>query len=91
MKKFFKENKVGKFLNSLGTGALKGVPMVGNVVTEMRDNESDDLTGFGKTNVARATSYGLVSVFFIARIIWPEHVNVDTIQEFADILSFLFP
>jgi len=65
--------------------------MVGNVVTEMRDNESDDLTVFGKTNVARATSYGLVSVFFIARIIWPEHVNVDTIQEFADILSFLFP
>jgi len=32
MKKFFKENKVGKFLNSLGTGALKGVPMVGNVL-----------------------------------------------------------
>jgi len=79
VKQFFKENKIGKIINSIGTGAIKATPF-GNVIDEMKSNESDNLTGFGNTNIPRATTYALVGVLFIGRIGWPEHVNMELIQ-----------
>ncbi len=46
----------------------------------MKSNESDNLTGFGNTNIPRAATYAIVGVLFIGRIIWPEHVNMELIN-----------
>ena len=87
--KFLHENKIGKVINSLGVGALKGVPFLGNVITELTSNKSDELTGFGNTNKCRLMTYGVVSLLFIGRIIWPEHVNSELFTQLIDIITEL--
>ena len=88
--KFLKETKVGKTITSVALGALKGVPFVGNVATELKDNYSDELTGVGKRNYTRLAAYVLVGALMIGRIINPEVFNlelVSKIMEFATELS----
>lgn len=87
IKEFFTENKIGKLIFSTGLGALKGVPVAGNIITELRDNKSDDLSGFGKINIPRYISYGLMSVLFIGRIVFPEYINAELLKE---LMFFVF-
>lgn len=89
LKDFFEDNRIGKLVKSVGTGVLKGTPLLGNIVTEMRDNEDDIDTGLGKTDIARATSYSLVCVLFIGRIIWPEHINAELFSLMVEIITEL--
>lgn len=83
--KFLKETKAGKAITSLALGALKGVPILGNIATELKDNYSDDLTGMGKRNYTRLAAYVLVGALMIGRLINPDVVNMELI---AIILEF---
>lgn len=87
--KFLHENKIGKVIKSIGIGALKGLPGVGNIVTEAKENQSDSLSGFGKLNIPRAVTYAGVSILFIARIVFPEHINAEIFNSILNIFNIL--
>lgn len=85
--KFFKENVVGKIINSAVLGAIKGVPMLGNIVTEIKANQDDELTGKGKTNKTRLVFYIMVGGLMLGRIFYPEVINTHLFGELIDLLT----
>ena len=88
--KFLKETKAGKAITSAALGAIKGVQVIGNIATELKDNYADDLTGTGKRNYTRLAAYVLVGALMLGRIFKPEVVNAELIgkiMEFATELS----
>jgi len=77
---FLNTHKIGKVLTSAGLGALKGVPVIGNIASELRDNYKDDLTGTDKVNGTRMAVYIIVSALMLGRLLRPDIFNEALIE-----------
>jgi len=88
-KKFFKETKAGKLISSAVVGAVKGVPFIGNVATEIDQNYNDELTGKGTTNKTRLAAYLIVGILMVGRIVKPDVFNAELFNNLVEVVENL--
>ena len=89
IKGFFKETKAGKLITSAALGAVKAVPVVGNIATEIDENYSDELSGAGTTNKTRLAAYLIVGVLVLGRLVKPDIFNIELITNVAKLIENL--
>ncbi len=84
---FFNNTQIGKIITSAAIGAVKGVPVVGNVASELIDNRQDELTGEGKVNYVRMFSYFVMGGLILGRLSNPDLFNEDLINKILTLIS----
>ena len=72
-----------KVLMSIGLGLLKSTPIVGNIVTEVRANKADSITGEGKMNYTRLATYIGFGGLMIAKLL-----GYITNEQIHDVINF---
>lgn len=73
--------KIFPILKAIFKGVKSAMPIISNISEEIKKNKSDKEGGEGKVSLPRLIAYLLAALLVIARIIWPEYINIDTIEE----------
>ena len=73
--------KIIPILKAIFKGAKSAMPLIGNIADELKKNKDAKEGGEGKVYKPRLLAYIIALLLLIARIIWPEYINVDMIEE----------
>lgn len=84
--------KLKSILKGLFTGALKAVPVVGNIATEIKEQVETDAEHApkGKIDYARLFGYAIMSIIIISVIAgWLDLEDAETLIKKLNIFSFI--